>query len=150
MTPARLLTDHDVPAGARDVREMRISELMHAGLASCQRDATAVEIARIMSKCRVHLVVVMGVSPARRDQPMIWGVVTDLDLLDALRTGKVEATAEDLAGGPVIRIRCTKSVLDAAETMIDHRAQHLVVVDSEGNEPLGIISTLDLARVLAR
>ena len=37
----------------------------------------------------------------------------------------------------------------AAQMMLEHRATHLVVVDPETDRPLGVLSTLDVAGVLA-
>jgi CBS domain-containing protein len=133
-----------------DLRELPIADLMHSGLVSCQKGTTAAELARIMTTCRVHSVIVMGVSRAQRDEPSIWGSVSDLDVLDAVLAGDEATTAEHLAKEPVIRIRVTKSVYEAAEAMVGYRARHLIVVDSDGQTPLGIISTLDIAELLTR
>jgi CBS domain-containing protein len=41
-------------------------------------------------------------------------------------------------------------LLLAAHLMVQHRVTHLVVVDGERGRPIGVLSTLDLARALAR
>ncbi len=134
---------------ARDLNAIPITDLMHTGLAFCNRDASVAELARTMATCRIHAVVVMGVSPDGR-KPLVWGIVSDLDLLAACCGADADITAGDLAREPVIRVRSTQSAQDAAEAMVTNGAQHLVVVDSDGKEPLGVVSTLDLAEVLAR
>lgn len=133
---------------ARDLNAVPITDLMHSGLAFCNRDASVAEIARTMATCRIHAVVVMGVSPDGQD-PLIWGVVSDLDLLAAYAGADANITAGDLASEPVLRIRSTKSAQDAVDALVANGAHHLVVVDSDGHEPLGVVSTLDLAELLA-
>ena len=44
----------------------------------------------------------------------------------------------------------SESLADAARRMTEHGASHLVVLDVVGQRPLGVLSTLDLARVLGR
>jgi CBS domain-containing protein len=122
---------------------------MHPGVVSCSQAATAAEIARIMASCRVHCVAVMGLSHDQRQDPMIWGIVSDLDLLDAVTEAGRSATAATLAREPVISIRSSMSVHDAAKAMVQYGAAHVVVVDPERRTPLGMLSTLDIARVLA-
>jgi CBS domain-containing protein len=91
----------------------------------------------------------MGLSQDQRQDPLIWGIVSDLDLLDAATDPGRSATAANLAREPVISVRSTTSVHDAAKAMVQYGAAHVVVVDDERRTPLGILSTLDVAGVLA-
>lgn len=131
------------------LRATLVSEVMHPGIVSCSHAATAAQIARIMASFRVHCVAVMGVSHDERQDPLIWGIVSDLDLLDAAIDAGSSATAATLAREPVISIRSTMSVYDAAKAMVQYGAAHVVVVDPERRTPLGVLSTLDVAEVLA-
>lgn len=139
------INSRHLDANVRDFSQTPIAGLMHEGLITCQEGTTAVELARIMTRCRVHSVIVMGDPCDGGTEPVIWGAMSDLDVLEAVLTGEPATRAEDLAKEPVIRIRATKSVREAAEAMVGYRARHLVVVDSDGQRPLGIISTLDIA-----
>jgi CBS domain-containing protein len=123
---------------------------MHPGIVSCSQAATAAEIARVMTSCKVHSVAVMGLSQDERKDPLIWGIVSDLDLLEAVTTPGKDATAASLARQPVIALRSTVSVHDAARAMVENGTSHVVVVDPDRRVPLGIVSTLDIAEVLAR
>jgi predicted transcriptional regulator len=42
-----------------------------------------------------------------------------------------------------------RAVADAAQLMSEHGVSHLVVIDSAGGDPLGVVSTLDIATVYA-
>ena len=50
---------------------------------------------------------------------------------------------------PVISIRPTLSAREAAQAMVSNRTQHVVVVDPERVTPVGMLSSLDVARALA-
>ena len=57
------------------------------------------------------------------------------------------------AGGtavtPVLTIAADDTLLRAAQLMSEHDVTHLVVVDRGATRPVGILSTLDIARALA-
>ncbi len=63
---------------------------------------------------------------------------------------ETEATAADLARQPVISVRPTATVHEAAEAMVRYGAQHVVVVDPAASTPVGVVSALDIADLLAR
>jgi CBS domain-containing protein len=102
-----------------------------------------------MATCRVHCVAVMGVSQDGDENPRIWGIVSDLDLLQAATGPGAENTAAALAHQPVITVRPSMSIREAAQAMVTYRAQHVVVVDPDRLTPLGVLSTLDIAHHLA-
>jgi CBS domain-containing protein len=60
-----------------------------------------------------------------------------------------ETIARDLAQQPVISVAPTTPLAVAGELMVHHRVSHLVVIDEDRLVPIGIVSTLDLAGVLA-
>ena len=129
---------------------MTVAEVMHPGIVSCSEAASPAEIARIMVTCRVHCVAVMGLSRDGHKDPVIWGIVSDLDLLEAATDPASQTSAGDLARQPVISIRPTASVREAARAMVDNRVTHLVVVNPDRVTPVGVLSSLDVAGVLAR
>jgi CBS domain-containing protein len=138
------------PPSPTPLGETPVADVMHPGIVSCQRDSTAIEIARLMSAAAVHSVAVLSPSPEQLHDPLIWGIVTDLNLLAALAEDTTTATAESLATEQVIRIRSTDTVNDAASAMVRYNAHHLVVIDPETNAPIGILSTVDIGSALAR
>lgn len=138
------------PAVLPTMRAATVRDVMHPGIVSCSGGATAAELARIMASCRVHSVAVLGLSKDESRSPRIWGIVSDLDVLAAAARPGEPATAADLASDPVITVRPTMAVTEAAETMVRYGAHHVIVVDPERHTPMGILSTLDIAEVLAR
>jgi CBS domain-containing protein len=125
-----------------------VADAMHPGILTCEPDAGAREVARLMATHRVHCVAVLGVSYGSPES-YVWGIVSDLDVLGAGVGGEPEATARDLAGQPVITVKATTPLREACRLMVEHQVSHLVVSDPETNRPTGIISTTDVAGVLA-
>ena len=79
----------------------------------------------------------------------MWGVISDLDLVRAgIRDGE-DVTARGLAQEPVVTVEPTLSLREAGELMLTHGVSHLVVVHSQSERPIGILSTADIAGVLA-
>ena len=50
---------------------------------------------------------------------------------------------------PVVTVEPDEPLGRAAQLMSEHEITHLVVVDPELTRPIGVLSTLDMARVLA-
>ena len=133
--PARPLT----PSYARAC----VSDAMHTGVISCPPDVSMESVARIMTANRVHSVVVggLGLGPA-------WGVVTDRDVL-AAGGAAADRLAGSCAAGEVVSIGPDEPLEAAVELMLRHGVSHLVVAGPGGGPPLGILSSLDVAGVIA-
>jgi CBS domain-containing protein len=142
-----MLTDE--PTGPETSEVLRVADAMHRGVVSCGRGSTASEIAQQMVSAGVHCVAVLSPSPEPDHPPLIWGIVTDLNLLRALAEGDPGASAETLAGGQVIRVRPTQTLSEAADVMVRSGAHHLVVIDPDDRQPIGVLSTTDIASLLA-
>jgi CBS domain-containing protein len=81
-------------------------------------------------------------------QPDEWGLVSDLDLVGAVVNGSfTDASAGQIATTAAVRLRPGDSVTRAAQLMREYDTHHVLVVDS--GRPVGIVSTLDVADVLA-
>lgn len=121
----------------------RVADAMHPGVISCPPDVSMESVARIMTSNRVHAVVVngLGLGPA-------WGVVSDRDVLAA-----AGAPSEKLAGTctteEVVSVGPDEPLGRAVELMLEHGVSHVVVADPDGGPPLGILSSLDVASVIA-
>lgn len=120
---------------------------MHRGLVRCSSDTSLETVAGLMSKERVHCVVV---TEGASEVPALWGVVSDLDLIAA---ATVRPLSEQTAGGtamrPAITIAPWESLETAVQVMTRSGVAHLVVVDPDERQPVGVLSTLDLAGALA-
>jgi CBS domain-containing protein len=134
-------------AGAHALRETRVGKAMHVGVLTCPVEAPLSEVARIMASEQVHCVVVMSRS---QDGVSFWGVVSDLDLVAGASVRNLEEqSAGGTAASPVVLIAPDDTLLRAAQLMIENATTHLVVVDPESGLPVGVLSTLDVARTVS-
>jgi CBS domain-containing protein len=125
---------------------LRVADAMHRGVLVRPRDTPLSEIARLMADYHVHSVVIAD-DPA--DAGSLWGVVSDLDLVAAASVRELdEQVAGATAVSPALMITPDDSILRAAQLLTEHATAHLVVVDPGSSRPIGVLSTLDIARVL--
>ena len=100
-----------------------------------------------MATRRIHCVVV---SDDPEDAGALWGVVSDLDLVAAAAVRPLdEQTAGASAAGEALTISPRDTLQHACQKMTAHGAAHLVVVEPSSRRPVGIVSTLDVARALS-
>jgi CBS domain-containing protein len=126
-----------------------VSDAMHPGVLSCKANATLTDVARLMATHHVHCVAVMSISDDRAGEKIVWGIISDLDLVRAgIRIG-ADQLAGALALQPVVTVEPTMALREAGELMLTHGATHVVVIDPKLQRPIGILSTLDIASVLA-
>ena len=103
-----------------------------------------------MATYQVHCVLVSGVV-GRSGEDGGWGMVSDFDLVRAIAAGIDPAQpVEELVSTPLHTIRPQAGMRQAAEMMSTREITHLVVIDEELGEPMGIVSSLDVAALLAR
>jgi CBS domain-containing protein len=126
-----------------------VDDAMHRGILSCQTDAPLTEVARIMVRNRVHCVAVMGLARDDSGEALVWGLITDLDLIRAAVRGDADPVARDLARQPIISVKPDMGLRRAAELMLANRVSHVVVVDPDRLCPIGMLSSLDIARTQA-
>ena len=55
----------------------------------------------------------------------------------------------EAASGPVVTARPGDRLVELAERMVRDHASHAVVVDPVDDRPIGIVSTLDIAGIIA-
>jgi CBS domain-containing protein len=128
---------------------IKVADAMHEGVFTCSLHAPLTTVARIMAAHRVHAVVVWN-EPARNETAEIWGVVSDLDLIKLVGVeSPLDRTAGSSAATPALHVTQDETLARAAQLMAEHEVSHLVVVDGNSTKPVGVLSTLDLAEVLA-
>lgn len=125
-----------------------VSDAMHPGILACEPDASLTEVAQLMATHHVHCVAVVGVS---REEPQcgVWSVISDLDLVRAGIDDGRTASARSIAGQPLVAVEPSAPLRETGGLMLDHGVSHLVVVEPGSRRPIGIISTADIAGVLA-
>jgi CBS domain-containing protein len=123
-----------------------VADVMRPGILSCPPDSLVREVARIMAVHRVHCVVVSGLRAGDRT---VWGVVSDLDLASAVESATEDTTAGEIAATEAVTLPRTATLDEAARLMAQHETAHVVIVDERSGDPLGVVSTLDVALALA-
>ncbi|MBN1529368.1 MAG: CBS domain-containing protein [Thermoleophilaceae bacterium] len=120
-----------------------VLDAMRLGVISCSGDTPLREAARMMSTYRIHCVVVFDLEGERP-----WGVVSDLDLAAAAGTDPDEPVRA-IASTELVTVTAGEPLARAAQLLAEHQVSHLVVVKAEDGHPIGVLSTLDVAGVLA-
>jgi CBS domain-containing protein len=122
----------------------RVEDAMRHGIFSCPADASLREAARTMSLHHVHTIVV---SDPADGSPR--GLLTDDALVSALLDDDGDRPLGDIAERNLNTISSSEPLLAAAQRMREHATAHLLVLDAESGTPTGMLSTLDLAGILA-
>jgi CBS domain-containing protein len=121
---------------------------MHPGVLTCPPETSMGEVARMMAAHRVHSVVVSH--PADQGKRAEWGIVSDMDLVAMLTAaGFEDRTAGDCPARARLTVSADASLAEAAQLMAEHQVAHLIALAPSSGRPVGIISTLDLARIAA-
>lgn len=141
-----------VPRPGRDdpgMTSTTVADAMTAGLIRCAPQTPLRNVARLMADNSIHAVYVYEYGLEDDEAAQLWGLVSDLDVVAAWPVID-DRTAGDTAIDPLITISRDASLTDAAELMEESSSTHLAVLDPETHRPVGVLSTLDLARVIAR
>ena len=134
----------------RSFEQLQVADAMHAGVVTCPLETPLREVARIMATYRIHAVVAFGDDPAEIPGPALWGVISDLDLVRSANAPDFETrTAGEIAATPLLMVPANETLARAAQLMSEHETTHLVVADRRSGRPIGVLSTLDVARALA-
>ena len=128
----------DTIARTPTLAALEAGEVMAPGLVACPPGAALTEVATLMCIHQVHAVVVDPGTPS---------VLTARDVVRGVLAGAASA-AEAVAGEP--SSVCTQDTLEAvAERMVVEHADHVLVRDSSEGPARGVVSSFDLAAVLA-
>jgi CBS domain-containing protein len=137
---------------APPLQDFRVVDAMHPGVIACPFETPLRTVARMMASYRVHAVVVLAHEGDELPGGSLWGVVSDTDLLQAAGQDSDfdTQTAQSLAATPALTVASRESLARAVQLMVEHEVAHLIVVEQHTKRPIGVLSTLDVARVLAR
>ena len=140
------------PTGDRttvaSLTRLHVADAMHVGLVSCPPTTPLRTVARMMATYRVHAILVPD--PTAEATADAWRVITDADLLRGALHGEFETgLAGATAVSPGITIDSEDDLGGAARLMLTLGVAHLVVVEHKTSKPIGVLSTLDVARALA-
>ncbi len=125
-----------------------VGDAMHPGILSCEPDATLTDVAMMMATHHVHCVAVVGIS---HEEPecFVWAIISDLDLVRAGIANGGDVSARALAVQPIVVVDPAMPLREAAREMLAHGVSHVVVADPAAKRPIGVLSTLDVAGVIA-
>jgi CBS domain-containing protein len=125
-----------------------VADVMRPGVMSCAPDAPRLTVAQTMATHHVHSVVVAGIATDDSGgDHLVWGLVSDMDIVRAAESGIEGHTAADAARTEVVTVDPSTPLAEAARLMDRHDTAHLIV--TSGGQPAGVVSSLDLAGALA-
>ena len=102
------------------INTLRVDDVMHRGVFTCEREARLSEVAATMAREHVHCVVVESDNGEERS---LWGIVSDLDLVAAASVRDLDdQSAGASAAAPVVTVSPDETLERAAQLMT--RAQH--------------------------
>ena len=127
-----------------------VADAMTPRVLTCDPDTLLVSVAKRMATEHVHAIVVLleTVDPDGQVDRRPWAVVTDHDVLRSA-SRVADRTAGEAATGEVLLARPDEPLPDVAERMLEHGTSHAVVVEPRTGRPVGVLSTLDIAGILA-
>jgi CBS domain-containing protein len=103
----------------------------------------------MMATYGVHAIFVFEHTDDDEEAQRLWAVVSDLDLVAATRLDLDSLTAGATAVTPLVTIAADRSIAEAGSLMAQYGIAHLAVTDPAVRRPIGVISTLDIARAVA-
>jgi CBS domain-containing protein len=120
-----------------------VERFMSRGIVSCAPDASLREVAWAMSNNKVHAIFVVD------DRAVEPPVILDSDLVAAASSGRFDhLCARDIASAEAKSVFVDDRLERAVELLGERGVGHLVVRNRQ-RMPIGVISTLDVARAIA-
>ena len=126
-----------------------VGDAMSKGVISCRPETPLRVVARMMATYGVHAIFVFEHTEEDDEAQRLWAVVSDLDLVAATRLDLDSLTAGATAVTPLVSVPADSSIIDAGSLMAQYGIAHLAVTDPDTSRPIGVISTLDIARAVA-
>ena len=126
-----------------------VGDAMSRGVISCPPETPLRVVARMMATFGVHAIFVFEHVDEDDEARQLWAVVSDLDLVAATQLDLDELTAGATAVTPLVSVVADSSIAEAGSLMAQYGIAHLAVVDPDTRRPVGVISTLDIARAIA-
>ena len=126
-----------------------VGDAMSRGVISCPPETPLRVVARMMATHGVHAIFVFEHTDEPDEAPQLWAVVSDLDLVAASQLDLDAMTAGATAVTPLVSVPADRSIVEAGSLMAQYGIAHLAVTEPGTRRPIGVISTLDIARAVA-
>lgn len=123
----------------------KVHDVMRMGVVTCRPQTPLRDVAGIMVGYQIHSVVVDDAQASLHP----WGIVTDLDIATAAKHEIAGMTAGEVIRSKLVTVPADETLERAAELMSEHQVSHLMAVQPETGRPVGVISALGLAAVVA-
>ncbi len=124
--------------------DAKVHDAMRVGVVTCRPETRLVDVAKMMVGYGIHSVVVAEVG----GDPESWGIVSSLDLAHA--ADRLDSTtAGEAASSDLLKISSGEPLSEAARKMAEHGVTHLVAVQPDSGQPVGMISARAIAAALA-
>lgn len=124
-----------------------VADAMSKGVISCPPETPLRVVARMMARFSVHAIFVFEYG--EEEGLRFWAVVSDLDLVAAAGLDLDTLTAGATAVTPLVSVAADGSIGEAGALMAQYGIAHLAVTEPGSRRPIGVISTLDVARAVA-
>jgi signal-transduction protein with cAMP-binding, CBS, and nucleotidyltransferase domain len=131
------------------VERATVRDAMSKGVISCPPETPLPIVARMMATFGVHAIFVFEHTDEDDVAPRLWAVVSDLDLVAATQLDLETLTAGATAVTPLVSVAADSSIAEAGSLMAQYGIAHLAVTEAGSRRPIGVISTLDIARAVA-
>jgi CBS domain-containing protein len=125
-----------------------VGDAMSHGVISCPVETPLRVVARMMATYGVHAIFVFERLDEDDEARRLWAVVSDLDLVAATQLDLDTLTAGETAVTPLVSVAADSSIAEAGSLMAQYGIAHLAVTDPGSRRPIGVISTLDIARAI--
>ena len=126
-----------------------VGDAMSRGVISCPAETPLRVVARMMATFGVHAIFVFDHADEDHDAPRLWALVSDLDLVAATPLDLDMVTAGTTALTPLVSVAADSPIAEAGGLMATYGVAHLAVTEGVSRRPIGVISTLDIARAVA-
>jgi CBS domain-containing protein len=126
-----------------------VGAAMSRGVISCPPETPLRTVARMMATFGVHAIFVFDHMDEDDEARRLWALVSDLDLVAATQFDLDTVTAGATAVTPLVSVAADRPIAEAGGLMAMHGITHLAVTDPSSCRPIGVISTLDIARAAA-
>ncbi|HEY1563882.1 MAG TPA: CBS domain-containing protein [Gaiellaceae bacterium] len=126
-----------------------VGDAMSHGVISCPVETPLRVVARMMATYGVHAIFVFERLDEDDEARRLWAVVSDLDLVAATQLDLDTLTAGETAVTPLVSVAADSSIAEAGSLMAQYGIAHLAVTEAGSCRPIGVISTLDIARAVA-
>ena len=134
---------------SRTLAGATVADAMTSGVINCAPETSLRTVAHIMAEHRVHAVYVFDYGHEDDETVELWGLVSDLDIVAAAVDYLDARTAGESAVTPLVVVYADDPLDHAAALMAENDVSHLAVVDRRTERPVGVLSTLDIARVVS-